>query len=45
MAEENTARRRLVVSRVDTPRRTEDGIEIVPWDAFCRELWAGTLIR
>jgi hypothetical protein len=38
-------RRKLVVSRVATPRRTEDGIEILPWDQFCKELWAGELIR
>ncbi|MBU1701262.1 MAG: AAA family ATPase [Candidatus Eisenbacteria bacterium] len=44
LREEFAPRRSLVVSRVEHPRKTEDGIEIVPWLRFCKELWAGTLI-
>lgn len=44
LAEEETVRRRMVVSRVPRPRRTEDGIEIVPWREFCSALWAGQLL-
>lgn len=43
LQEEFGPRRQLVVSRVATPRRTEDGIDILPWDQFCRELWSGEL--
>jgi hypothetical protein len=44
LREEHTPRRTLVVSRAERHRRTEDGIEVVPWQQFCRELWAGDLI-
>ncbi len=36
-------RRRLVVSLEDRPRRTGDGIEILPAAGFSRELWSGEL--
>ncbi len=35
--------RRVIVSLVDTPRMTEDGIEILPVEDFCRLLWADDL--
>ena len=44
LGQEHAVRRRIVVSRVESPRRTEDGIEILPWQHFCRELWEGGLI-
>ncbi len=44
LAEEETVKRRVVVSRVDKARSTEDGIDILPWRSFCRELWDGGLI-
>jgi predicted AAA+ superfamily ATPase len=44
LGEEHAPRRRIVVSRVESPRRTEDGIEILPWNEFCRELWGGDMI-
>ncbi len=44
LAEEVTARRRIVVSRVTRPRRTEDGIEILPWRDFCAALWNGEML-
>lgn len=44
LADDHTARRRLVVSRSEEHRRTSDGIEIVNWRTFCRELWAGELV-
>lgn len=36
--------RRLLVSRVPRPRRTGDGIEILPWRDFLRQLWAGKIV-
>lgn len=39
-----TLRRRIVVSLVDRRRRTEDGIEIVPYAEFASELWRGGLL-
>jgi len=43
LRQEHAPRRSLVVCRTQTRRRTEDGIEIMPWHAFCEELWAGDL--
>ncbi|MBI4700808.1 MAG: hypothetical protein HY744_06530 [Deltaproteobacteria bacterium] len=42
--EEHGARRSLVVSREPEPRRTDDDIEILPWQHFCRLLWGGQLV-
>jgi len=37
-------KRRIVVSLDERPRRTEDGIEILPAASFARLLWEGALI-
>jgi hypothetical protein len=42
--EEHALQRKIVVSRAEKPRTTEDTIEILPWRIFCRDLWAGKLI-
>jgi predicted AAA+ superfamily ATPase len=42
--DEHKPRRSLVVSRVAEQRRTDDGIEIMPWQTFCNELWGGGLL-
>ena len=34
----------LLVCREDTPRRTSDGIDILPWAEFCRRLWNDELV-
>ena len=44
LSEENAPRRKIVVSRLEKPRTTDDGVEILPWRSFCRELWDGRLI-
>lgn len=44
LTDENAVRRKIVVSRVETKRTTEDGIEILPWRDFCRDLWDGRLV-
>ncbi len=44
LREEQAPRRSLVVSRVENRRTTEDGIEVLPWREFCRQLWAGELV-
>jgi predicted AAA+ superfamily ATPase len=44
LGEEHSPGRRILVSRVDTRHRTEDGIEIIPWREFCGELWEGAMI-
>lgn len=36
-------RRRVVVSQEPRPRRTEDGIDILPAEVFAKRLWAGEL--
>lgn len=45
LAEEHTVRHRLLVSGEREPRRTDDGIEILPWAMFLDRLWAGELTR
>jgi uncharacterized protein len=44
LKEEQRVRRSLVVSRDERPRRTEDGIEVMPWAEFCVQLWAGAIV-
>ncbi len=39
-----TVKRRVLVSLEARPRRTEDGIEILPHAAFTKQLWADALI-
>lgn len=41
--EEGLVRRHLCVSLDEHPRKTSDGIEIFPWQAFLQELWAGRI--
>jgi predicted AAA+ superfamily ATPase len=41
LSEEFDLKRKLVVSGVDAPRKTEEGIEILPVEHFLRELWSG----
>ena len=43
LREENRVGRCIVVSREDRPRKTEDGIEILPWREFCDKLWGEDL--
>jgi predicted AAA+ superfamily ATPase len=43
--EEFRAHRYLVVSLVARARRTEDGIEVLPWHDFLSQLWDGTFMR
>lgn len=45
LAEEHEVRHRLLVSAEREPRRTDDGIEILPWAVFLDRLWAGDLVR
>ena len=42
--EEHHAGRALVVSAVPAPRRTDDGIDILPWQDFLTRLAAGQII-
>lgn len=41
--EEQLARRHIVVSQDERPRKTADGIEILPWQVFLNALWEGEL--
>lgn len=43
LGEEHNSARRILVSRTSQPRRTPDGVEVVPWQWFCKELWSGAL--
>jgi predicted AAA+ superfamily ATPase len=42
--EEFVAKRYLVVSRDAHPRRTSDGIDILPWHDFLAQLWSGEIL-
>ena len=37
-------KRRVLVSLEERPRKTEDGIEILPYSVFTKHLWSGSLI-
>ena len=43
LREEGGIERSIVVSREERPRRT-DGIDILPWEHFLDELWAGRIL-
>jgi len=43
--EEYQARSYIVVSMDTNPRKTEDGIEILPWQVFLDRLWANEIIK
>lgn len=42
--EENKCRKSLIVSRDPLPRKLKSDITILPWQAFCKMLWAGEII-
>lgn len=42
--EEVSPRRSIVVSRVQAPRVTDGGVEILPWRDFCAGLWSGEFV-
>ena len=42
--EEYKVKRSILVSLDSKSRRTEDGIEILPWQTFLGQLWAGEVI-
>jgi len=42
--EEYSVRRSILVSLDSKPRKTEDQIEILPWQIFLERLWAGEVI-
>jgi len=43
--EEHRPRRAVLVSMDAKPRRTDDGIEVLPWRVFLDELWAGDMLK
>ena len=43
-AEEHRPDLAAVVCTADAPRRTPDGILILPWEQFLERLWAGAII-
>jgi len=42
--EEYQVKRSILVSLDSKPRRTGDGIEILPWKVFCEQLWSGEIM-
>ncbi|MBI2344326.1 MAG: hypothetical protein HYV02_08360 [Deltaproteobacteria bacterium] len=43
--EEHRARRLLVVSCDPGVRKTGEGIELMHWQTFCRQLWKGAIVQ
>ena len=43
LLDEHKVGRTIVVSREPRPRTTEDRIEILPWQVFCKMLWGGEI--
>ena len=43
--EEHHPRHAIVVCTTSAPRRTQDGIRILPWERFLERLWADTIIE
>lgn len=41
LATDQKLKRAMIVCLADQPRRLADGIEIWPWQLFCKRLWAG----
>lgn len=41
--EEHHPKRSILICRAPRPRRTSDGIEILPWQEFLKSLWEGEL--
>lgn len=44
IADDYTFKKRIVVTLDAPPRRMENGIEVMPWREFCRQLWNGEII-
>lgn len=42
---EHKTKRSIVVSLDRDPRRTEDGIDVLPWRVFLDQLWQGQVVR
>jgi len=45
IVEDHPVARRVVVSLEERARRTDDGIDILPWRSFVEQLWGGELDR
>lgn len=45
LKEEHSPRRSLLVSRDPAHRKTDDGIEMLPWREFCAALWSEALFK
>ena len=44
LSEEQAVGKRILVCRESEPRRMPNGIELLPWQTFLRELWADQLV-
>ena len=44
LREDQKVERAMVISLGEKLRKTESGIEIFPWQTFCRRLWEGGII-
>ncbi len=45
LKEEYPTKYSILVSCDPTPRQTEDGIQILPWETFLNRLWSGKIVK
>jgi len=45
LKKEHNLRRAMIISRNEKKLRTQDDIEIIPWQDFCTSLWSGLLLE
>ena len=44
LMEDQKVRKALIVSQDAAPRQLQNGITVLPWKIFCKQLWAGKLV-
>ena len=44
LRDDHSVRRRILVSRCEQPERTDDGIDLLPWQQFVDRLWGGEIV-
>lgn len=45
LKQEHNPNRTIIISRTDKKLRTQDNIEIIPWQDFCAALWNGNILK
>jgi hypothetical protein len=43
LEEDVKLKKKIVVCNAESPRKTEDGVEVLPLEVFLKKLWAGEI--